>query len=307
MGLLDEIAAGGKKKKKKRKGKKKASGALAGLFAGKASPPPSPHGGGGGGGGGHNAAGDAGELKDKGLPMDVIEDLQDVFGFFSHGGKNISRSQMQAVYRQFGQEYSDADMAYVMKCFTNGKSHSDMDFTQFGETLYNNMGRKDAFGDLWDLIHTSPAKALSRDELQKLMTIVGEQMTEDEAERILAQCTSRDKFVEFWGKNLVELVAPPPPPALPGHGKSRGGGGGGGHRAAAAASDGGGAGGGGGGAPAPAPAPGGPPASKDPRYKKYFMLVKMHMPMEQIKMKMAATSPNLDPNVLDHPDDPAPP
>jgi Ca2+-binding EF-hand superfamily protein len=39
----------------------------------------------------------------------------------------------------------------------------------------------------------------------------------------------------------------------------------------------------------------------DPRYKKYFRLLKMHMPAEQIKMKMAAMNPELDPDVLDSP------
>lgn len=40
------------------------------------------------------------------------------------------------------------------------------------------------------------------------------------------------------------------------------------------------------------------PAAKDPRYKKYEMLVKMHMPPAQIKAKMQASDPDLDPGAI---------
>ena len=35
------------------------------------------------------------------------------------------------------------------------------------------------------------------------------------------------------------------------------------------------------------------------RYKKYLMLKKMHLPLAQIKMRMARDHPDLDPSVLD--------
>lgn len=41
----------------------------------------------------------------------------------------------------------------------------------------------------------------------------------------------------------------------------------------------------------------------DPKYEKYFKLLKMGMPSEQVKVKMI--SDGLDPNVLDHPDQPS--
>ncbi|EQC33474.1 hypothetical protein SDRG_08984 [Saprolegnia diclina VS20] len=63
--------------------------------------------------------------------------------------------------------------------------------------------------------------------------------------------------------------------------------------------------------------PGAPPGAyvpltvgNDPKYKKFFKLLAMHMPVDQIKMKMEAEK--LDPSLLDHPEavspnDPGPP
>jgi hypothetical protein len=39
--------------------------------------------------------------------------------------------------------------------------------------------------------------------------------------------------------------------------------------------------------------------AEDPKFKKYFKLLAMNMPMDQIKMKMEADG--FDPELLDHP------
>ena len=56
--------------------------------------------------------------------------------------------------------------------------------------------------------------------------------------------------------------------------------------------------------PADMPQPGGPPAKDDPVYSTYFKLMRLGMPLEQVKLK--CESEGYNPNVLDHPDDPVP-
>ena len=56
-------------------------------------------------------------------------------------------------------------------------------------------------------------------------------------------------------------------------------------------------------AASPAP-PSGPPAKEDPDYARYFKLIRLGMPLEQVKLK--CESEGYNPNVLDHPDDPVP-
>lgn len=51
-----------------------------------------------------------------------------------------------------------------------------------------------------------------------------------------------------------------------------------------------------------ASAPSGPPAKEDPNYMAYFKLIRLGMPIEQVKLKCQAEGN--DPNVLDHPDEP---
>jgi WASH complex subunit CCDC53 len=48
--------------------------------------------------------------------------------------------------------------------------------------------------------------------------------------------------------------------------------------------------------------PSGPPAKEDPTYMAYFKLIRLGMPLEQVKLKCQAEGN--DPNVLDHPDEP---
>ena len=48
--------------------------------------------------------------------------------------------------------------------------------------------------------------------------------------------------------------------------------------------------------------PTGPPAKEDPTYLAYFKLIRLGMPLEQVKLKCSAEGN--DPNVLDHPDEP---
>ena len=50
------------------------------------------------------------------------------------------------------------------------------------------------------------------------------------------------------------------------------------------------------------PIPSGPPAKEDPTYLAYFKLIRLGMPLEQVKLKCSAEGN--DPNVLDHPDEP---
>ena len=62
------------------------------------------------------------------------------------------------------------------------------------------------------------------------------------------------------------------------------------------------------GEPVPSPAPtnaaSGPPAKEDPVYSTYFKLMRLGMPLEQVKLK--CESEGYNPDVLDHPDDPVP-
>jgi WASH complex subunit CCDC53 len=55
-------------------------------------------------------------------------------------------------------------------------------------------------------------------------------------------------------------------------------------------------------APPPPPISSGPPAKEDPSYMAYFKLIRLGMPLEQVKLKCQAEGN--DPNVLDHPDQP---
>lgn len=273
MGLLDDIAAGKGKKKKGRKGhhKKgnhsKAKVANTNVSDTKTNAVKQ-----------HSSAKPKfglKELTEKGVPIEVIEDMEDVFGFYSMGQRQtITRSRLQEFFREFGREYTVDDMKYVMKVFTDGDSSKEMGFEDFAKTMYLNMGRKDAFGDVYDMIHKDKnSAAVTKDELINLMETLGEDLSEEEMARVLPLCSTREGFMKFWGDNLVALVTPAPPPpfqqlglpktstnnaksvvntvANPG-------------KSAAIA-------------PTAPAKPSGPPAKKDPRYKKYFMLLRMHM------------------------------
>lgn len=52
----------------------------------------------------------------------------------------------------------------------------------------------------------------------------------------------------------------------------------------------------------PTPTPSGPPAKEDPTYMAYFKLIRLGMPIQQVKLKCQAEGN--DPNILDHPDEP---
>jgi len=244
------------------------------------------------------------KLLDDGMEEHVVKELYDhtnnAFAMLSETS-DLSAKDLVKFYNTFDDNLSEADSKYIIQFLTDGESEVSAKFDDFADAMYNNLGRKEVFGNMFDMC--AKGEEMTLDELRTMLKQLGE---EEKNERNLflihEKCKKRDDFIKFWSETLTDIVAPKAAPPIP---KSNVG-------AATSKSSSSSSsssskksnssssepkpapktsGGGGGGADADA-------MKKDPKYKKYFKLVKLLPPgvgkgAAKQKMEQDGLSPDL--------------
>ncbi len=146
--------------------------------------------------------------------------------FDADGNGVVSGDNLKGFYAKFGITFSDDDVRYLLQTFT-GAGDGEISFDAFSRTLEAKTHiARDAFGDAFEMFNTSKSGKLSRDELVKAMSLLGEVVTEEEADEMLQVAATKAAFVNtLHGQVAGEAnlqVHPASPRPLPSSGNMMG-------------------------------------------------------------------------------------
>jgi len=173
-------------------------------------------------------------LLSKGVPRDKVDEYAAAFALFAvpvGAQHRITLESLRAMLAKFGQEFVDADLKYMLRQFSprGGGGAADegegVDFETFATSMHEKMADarfNEAFGDAFDLFDQNKSGELTKAELMQGMMMLGETLTEAEADEMIKVAKKKDDFVRAMSQSLAG-------------GSGSGGGGGGGGGAAAAA------------------------------------------------------------------------
>lgn len=156
----------------------------------------------------------ADNIKEKAV-KELVEHIDGAFRMFGQGkdGTSFSHKDIATIYKHFGTEMTPEDIEYVIELLTNGKSSTLVTHDAFCDSVYENIGRKEVYGDLWDMIVKGDEMTLS--ELRSMLKTIGEEEKNEHTLRsMLRKMSTRDDFVKYWGDMLIDVVHPKAPPKI---------------------------------------------------------------------------------------------
>eukprot|EP01138_Halocafeteria_seosinensis_P002811 gb/GECG01002872.1/.p1 GENE.gb/GECG01002872.1/~~gb/GECG01002872.1/.p1 ORF type:complete len:251 (+),score=50.15 gb/GECG01002872.1/:1-753(+) len=138
-------------------------------------------------------------LKEAGIPADKVDEYMAAFEMFdtNRQGK-ITHSMLKEVLNgQFGQTFSDEDIDYMLKQFSDD---GQVTFEKFAKSLSEKMANPaydEAFADAFDLLDSDKQGTLTKEKLQEGMKKLGENLTDEEADEMLKVASTKDDFVKL--------------------------------------------------------------------------------------------------------------
>jgi Ca2+-binding EF-hand superfamily protein len=165
-------------------------------------------------------------LLSRGISRDKIDEYAAAFALFSEpsgGSHKITLDSLRAMLAKFGQDFAEEDLRYMIRQFNTKADAVSVSFEDFAMNMHEKMADarfNEAFGDAFDLFDGNKSGEISKVELMTGMQMLGETLTEAEADQMIKVAKKKDDFVRAMTQSMA--------------GVSVGGGGGGGAVAAPA-------------------------------------------------------------------------
>jgi len=165
-------------------------------------------------------------LLSRGISRDKIDEYGAAFALFSEpsgGSHKITLDSLRAMLAKFGQDFAEDDLRYMIRQFNTKADAVSVSFEDFAMNMHEKMADarfNEAFGDAFDLFDGNKSGEISKIELMTGMQMLGETLTEAEADQMIKVAKKKDDFVRAMTQSMA--------------GVSVGGGGGGGGAAAPA-------------------------------------------------------------------------
>ena len=136
-----------------------------------------------------------------GLSPAEVNDMKAAFTIFDRNLKGgITKQTLTAFYAQFGLALSPEDVDAMLSEFTGDPNKKIIDFQTFAKKMHEKKNMwASAFGDAFDMIDDKKTGKITAPRLKQVMGILGEKLTDEEAEeRRKIEAHTRN----FWTKQL---------------------------------------------------------------------------------------------------------
>lgn len=138
------------------------------------------------------------------LSEEEIADLKEAFGMFDiDGDGTVTLTELREVMRSLGQDPTDAELVEMISS-VDDNGDNEIDFEEFLVLMAGRIGERDPDKELRDafrVFDVDGSGSISRDELQKLMKQLGQNLTDGELDAMMNEVdTDGDgeiSFVEF--------------------------------------------------------------------------------------------------------------
>ena len=157
------------------------------------------------------------KLMNAGLSEQDINDYRSAFQMFDKNNTGvISGETLKAFYAQFGSNFSDEDVKTMVEEFTGDPKANQINFMNFAMNFHTKKTSwLGAFGDAFDLIDKDRTGKLDAHRLQEVMSMLGEELSDEEARVMVEKCGTRDSFMSTLS-SVATGGAGSAPPGVPG-------------------------------------------------------------------------------------------
>ena len=161
------------------------------------------------------------KLMNAGLSEQDINDYRSAFQMFDKNNTGvISGESLKAFYAQFGSNFSDEDVKTMVTEFTGDSKAQQINFMNFAMNFHTKKTSwLGAFGDAFDLIDKDRTGKLEAHRLQEVMSMLGEELSDEEARVMVEKCGTRDSFMSTLS-SVATGGAGSAPPGVPTMGSS---------------------------------------------------------------------------------------
>lgn len=129
----------------------------------------------------------------QGIPKDKVDEYAAAFSLFAEArgagaGHSITLESLRRMLSKFGQDFPEDDLKYMLRQFSSRAGDTgEVDFAAFATSMHEKMADarfNEAFGDAFDLFDSNKSGELSKVELMTGMSMLGENLTEAEADEV---------------------------------------------------------------------------------------------------------------------------
>ena len=158
------------------------------------------------------------KLMNAGLSEQDINDYRSAFQMFDKNNTGvISGETLKAFYAQFGSNFSDEDVKTMVEEFTGDPKANQINFMNFAMNFHTKKTSwLGAFGDAFDLIDKDRTGKLEAHRLQEVMSMLGEELSDEEARVMIEKCGTKDSFMSTLSSVATGGSGAAPPGVSPG-------------------------------------------------------------------------------------------
>eukprot|EP00939_MAST-03C_sp_MAST-3C-sp1_P004476 g4476.t1 len=213
----------------------------------------------------------------------LVYGLRASFRQISSSAAVIDALSIRQVLANYDEDFDEHDVNAVIRDLSGNKSDRYVEFMDYAVQMDNSMRRDDRpFVELFDTINSDTTGHLKEADLMRWALTVGEKLSHGELREMLSFVSTKDDLLHFLSRrgkrrfvetyrahdeDLHKKAAVPPVSARCDDDAKE-------HDASAKT------------------------VRNNPRYRKYFELMDLHMEMSDLKSKMRAEDPDLDPSLL---------
>jgi Ca2+-binding EF-hand superfamily protein len=148
-------------------------------------------------------------LLSRGISRDKIDEYAAAFALFSEpsgGSHKITLDSLRAMLAKFGQDFAEEDLRYMIRQFNTKADAVSVSFEDFAMNMHEKMADarfNEAFGDAFDLFDGNKSGEISKVELMTGMQMLGETLTEAEADQMIKVAKKKDDFVRAMTQSMA--------------------------------------------------------------------------------------------------------
>mmetsp|Transcript_19811 Transcript_19811/g.42679 ORF Transcript_19811/g.42679 Transcript_19811/m.42679 type:complete len:148 (+) Transcript_19811:130-573(+) len=127
-------------------------------------------------------------MSSRNLTEEEIADLKEAFSMFDiDGDGTVTLTELKEVMRSLGQNPTDAELVEMINS-VDDNGDNEIDFEEFLVLMKSRIGERDPDKELRDafkVFDTDGSGSISRDELKRLMTQLGQNLSEAELDAMM--------------------------------------------------------------------------------------------------------------------------
>ena len=157
------------------------------------------------------------KLMNAGLSEQDINEYRAAFQMFDKNNTGvITGESLKAFYAQFGSNFSNEDVKTMVEEFTGDSKAHQINFMSFAMNFHTKKTSwLGAFGDAFDLIDKDRTGKLEANRLQEVMSMLGEDLSDEEARVMIDKCGTRDSFMSTLSSIATGGSGTAPPGVAP--------------------------------------------------------------------------------------------